>query len=56
MPISAFDLSVALAIMIGLPVAFIFANRQEPRRGWWLLAGVVALVIIGNIIEQNVGR
>lgn len=56
MPISGFDLIVAVAIMIGLPIAVIFLNRWKPRLGWWLLGGVVALVVIGNIIEQSVGR
>ena len=56
MPISGFDLMFALAIMIGLPVAAILLNRWKPRTGWWLLGGVIAFVIVGNIIEQSVGR
>ncbi|QGP78110.1 hypothetical protein [Sphingobium sp. CAP-1] len=45
-----------MAIMIGLPTAVIFLNRWKPRLGWWLLGSVVALVVMGNIIEQSVGR
>ena len=47
---------VAVAVMIGLPVAVVLLNRRKPRTGWWLLGGVMAFVIVGNIIEQSVGR
>lgn len=56
MPIGSFDLMAALAIMIGLPIAIILLNRWKPRSGWWLLGCVIAFIIIGNIIEQSVGR
>ena len=56
MPISGFDLIAAVALMIGLPTAVIFLNRWKPRLGWWLLGSVVALVVIGNIVEQSVVR
>lgn len=56
MPISNFDLMVAVAIMIGLPIAIILLNRWRSRSGWWLFGCVIAFIIIGNINEQSVGR
>lgn len=54
MPISGTDLAVVTAIIVGLVVGVIFLNKRRPKAGWWLLAAVVAFVIVGNLIEKLV--
>ncbi len=52
MPISGTDLVVVWALIIGLAIGVIFLNKRRPKAGWWLLAAVAALVIVGNLIEK----
>jgi hypothetical protein len=40
------------AVAFGLPLAVTFLNIRKANAGWWLLAGVVALVIVGNAAEK----
>ena len=52
MPISGTDFAISIAIMVGLAVAVILLNKWRPKAGWWLIAVVVAFVIVGNLIER----
>lgn len=52
MPISETDFAMGVAIMVGLAVAVILLNKWRPKAGWWLLAVVVAFVIVGNLVER----
>jgi uncharacterized membrane protein AbrB (regulator of aidB expression) len=52
MPITGTDFAISIAIMIGLAVAVILLNKRRPKAGWWLIATVVAFVIVGNLIER----
>jgi hypothetical protein len=54
MPLSGLQFAIGVAMVIGLPVAFVMLKRRRPRAGWWMLAAVVALIIIGNGIEKAV--
>jgi hypothetical protein len=54
MPLSGLQFAIGVAMVIGLPVALVMLNRRRPRAGWWMLAAVVALIIIGNGIEKAV--
>ena len=40
------------AILFGLPVAIVVLNTRKRNAGWWLLAGVLAFVIVGNLAEK----
>jgi hypothetical protein len=42
--------------VFGLPIAVILLNRWHRNAGWWLVSGLVALVIIGNVAETLVTR
>ncbi len=52
MPLPGFEFWLAMAIVIGIPVATILLNRHKRGRGWIFLAGLVAFIVIGNIIES----
>ena len=52
MPLSGLDLAIFIAVLIGLPIAVIWLNRRKSPAGWWLLGAVVALLVVGNILEQ----
>jgi hypothetical protein len=54
MPLSSFDLAIFTAIIVGLPIAVVMMNRWRRRTGWWLLAGVVSLIVLGNVVERAV--
>lgn len=43
------------ALVFGLPVAVLLLNRVWRHSGWWLLAGLIGLIIVGNIIERTFG-
>lgn len=46
---------IAGAVLIfGLPLAIFVFNRRKRNAGWWLLFGVVAFMIVGNLIERGV--
>lgn len=42
-----------VAIIFGLPAAIFALNRVRRNYGWWLLIGLVTLVLIGNLIEMS---
>ena len=39
-------------IVFGFPAAVILLNRRKRNIGWWLLSGLVAFIILGNIVEK----
>lgn len=49
-------LAVGFAAVFGLPIAVLLLNRKWRNSGWWLLYGIGALVIVGNVIERAVSR
>ena len=52
MPLTGIEFAIGSAIVIGLPLAIIFLNRWRRGAGWWLLAGLVGFVVIGNASEK----
>jgi predicted PurR-regulated permease PerM len=34
-----------------LPIIVIFLNKHKPRWGWYLLVGLIIVLILGNILE-----
>ncbi len=54
MPISGSALIVGAVILFGLPLGVVMLNRRKRNAGWWLLLGVVAFMIVGNVIEKAV--
>lgn len=51
MPITAFELAVGIAILIGVPAITLLLNKRRRGWGWIFLLGVVAAFVIGNVVE-----
>lgn len=51
MPLSMTELIIGIVILIGVPAMTILLNKRRRGWGWLFLAGVVALFVIGNLIE-----
>lgn len=51
MPITLPQLLIAIAILIGVPTMTVVLNRHRRGWGWVFLAGVIAVFVIGNLIE-----
>jgi hypothetical protein len=43
------------ALVFGLPIAVLLLNRRWRYSGWWLLVGLIGLIIVGNIVEKTFG-
>jgi len=54
MPISMTELVIGITILVGVPTVTIFLNRRRRGWGWLFLAGVIAVFVIGNIIERMI--
>ena len=54
MPLTAFELAVGVAMLVSLAVGFVSLNRWRHRVGWWMLAAVVGLIVVGNALERIV--
>jgi hypothetical protein len=52
MPISLADFVVAIAIIFGVPIIAILLGRKRKSWGWGFVAGVIALCVIGNVVER----
>lgn len=51
MPITLPQLLIAITILIGVPTMTVVLNRRRRGWGWAFLAGVIAIFVIGNLIE-----
>lgn len=51
MPLSMTELAIGIAILMGVPAMTILLNKRRRGWGWLFLTGVIALFVIGNLIE-----
>lgn len=34
------------------PVLVFLLNRWRAKAGWWLMGGIIAIVVVGNLLEK----
>jgi len=56
MPLTDAEFAIAVATLLGIAVAIVLLNSWRRKAGWWLLAAIVAFIVIGNAIEELTGN
>jgi len=51
MPLSRTELALAWAVIGAIVVGVVLLNRRRKHLGWYFLAIVVAIAMLGNLVE-----